>query len=240
MTEPDEPELALEEGEPEAEPKPTRRKKAKRRLPGAGPSRFRGVWITVAALYLVTVWLDGVGSTWPAKLTPRPWLYFSQVAALFVNAAPKVIDYRAEGWSCSDRRWTEVDVRPHFRIDADNKENRFQRALQFYRKNRNVMRALEDFIVARQNASGPRIGGVRFSSLRLDYPAPGQHVAPFEQRPVSSYSGEQKHDWYWTPKSRRMQRCGSEAGTSPTEKDDESDRPHDPSAPKDEGKELDP
>ena len=45
-------------------------------------------------------------------------------------------------------------MRPYFRIDADNKENRFQRALQFYRKNRNVMRALEDFIVARHNATG--------------------------------------------------------------------------------------
>jgi len=235
-----------DEIEPEPEPAPEKRKKAKRRLPGAGPSRFRGVWVAIAALYLVTVWLDGVGSTWPAKLTPRPWLYFSQVAALFVNAAPKVIDYRAEGWSCSERRWTEVDVRPYFRIDADNKENRFQRALQFYRKNRNVMRALEDFIVARQNASGSaRIGGVRFSSLRLDYPAPGQHVAPFEQKPVSAYSGEQKHDWYWTPKSRRLQRCGSEAagsgaGTSPADKDDESDRPRDQGAPKDSDKELDP
>jgi hypothetical protein len=243
----DEPEEA--EAQPEAEPKPTRRKKGKRRLPGAGPSRFRGVWIAVAGLYLVTVWLDGIGSTLPAKLTPRPWLYFSQVAALFVNAAPKVIDYRAEGWSCSERRWTEVDVRPYFRIDADNKENRFQRALQFYRKNRNVMRALEDFIVARQNASGStRIGGVRFSSLRLSYPAPGEHVAPFEQRPVASYSGEQKHDWYWTPKSRRIQRCGSEAagsgtgtGTSPSDKDDESDRPSDKGGgPKDTDKELDP
>ena len=238
MTESDEPER--EEPEPEPEPERTRRKKAKRRLPGDGPSRFRGVWITLAALYLATVWLDAVGSTWPAKLTPRPWLYFSQVAALFVNAAPKVIDYRAEGWSCSERRWTEVDVRPYFRIDADNKENRFQRALQFYRKNRNVMRALEDFVVARHNAGGARIGGVRFSSLRLDYPAPGQHVAPFEQKPVSSYSGEQKHDWYWTPKPRRMQRCGSEAGTGPGDKDDDSDRPRDQGSPKDSDKELDP
>ena len=73
----------------------------------------------------------------PRRSTPRPWLYFSQVAALFVNAAPKVIDYRAEGWSCTEHRWIEIDVRPYFRIDADNKENRFQRALQFYRKNRN-------------------------------------------------------------------------------------------------------
>lgn len=226
--------MSEEETETEAEPRPEKRKKAKRRLPGAGPSRFRGLWITLAGLYLVTVWLDGVGSNWPAKLTPRPWLYFSQVAALFVNAAPKVIDYRAEGWSCSEHRWTEVDVRPFFRIDADNKENRFQRALQFYRKNRNVMRALEDFIVARQNASGSaRIGGVRFSSLRLDYPAPGQRVAPFEQKPLSAYSGEQKHDWYWTPSSHRAQRCKGEAASA-------GGVDHEDGTSKDDGKELDP
>ncbi len=237
----------MTDAETDAPDPPTeRRKKPKQKLPGAGPSRFRSVWVTVAALYLLTVWLDGVGSTWPAKITPRPWLYFSQVAALFVNAAPKVIDYRAEGWSCSEHRWAEIDVRPHFRIDADNKENRFQRALQFYRKNRSVMRALEDFIVARQNAVGPRIGGVRFSSLRLAYPAPGQHVSKFEQLPLSAYSGEQKHDWYWTPESRRAQRCGSDAassgpGMSPGDKDDDSDRPRDQGAPKDDGnKDLDP
>ena len=223
-------------------PAEQRRPKKKRKLPGESSTqaRFRGVWIAIAGAYLVTVWLDGVGSTWPAKITPRPWLYFAQVAALFVNAAPKVIDYRAEGWSCADKKWVEIDVRPYFRIDADNKENRFQRAMQFYRKNRNVMRALDDFIVKRHVAAKNSIGGVRFSSLRLPYPAPGEHVDPYEQRPLTSYASDLKHDWYWTPKSRRMQRCGSEAGTSPTEKDDESDRPHDPSAPKDEGKELDP
>ncbi|MDB4935558.1 MAG: hypothetical protein JWP87_2530 [Labilithrix sp.] len=218
--------------EPETREPETRTKK-KRKLPGEVSSRFRIVWITIAALYLATVWLDGVGSNWPAKIAPRPWIYFSQVAALFVNAAPKVIDYRAEGWSCSEHRWTEIDVRPYFHIDADNKENRFQRALQFYRKNRAVMRALEDFIVKRHNATGANIGGVRFSSLRLPYPPPGAHVAPFEQKPLASYSADQKHDWYWTPGSRRAQRCGRPEGPS---------EPRDDDAPKDDGnsRETDP
>jgi hypothetical protein len=214
-----------EQAEPETRAPETRKKK-KRKVPAAAPSRFRIVWITIAALYLATVWLDGVGSTWPAKVTPRPWLYFSQVAALFVNAAPKVIDYRAEGWSCTEHRWTEIDVRPYFRIDADNKENRFQRALQFYRKNRTVMRALEDFIVKRHNATGANIGGVRFSSLRIAYPAPGEHVAPFEQKPLSTYSGEQKHDWYRTPGSRRAQRCGHPDSSDGAR--DEDSAPKDP------------
>ncbi len=219
-----------DEADPDDHAKP---KPKKRALPGSGFSRFRGFWIAVAGLYLATVWLDGVGSTWPAKITPRPWLYFSQVAALFVNAAPKVIDYRAEGWSCTEHRWVEIDVRPYFRIDADNKENRFQRALQFYRKNRNVMRALEDFVVKRHNAASgaPPIGGVRFSSLRLPYPAPGEHVAPFEQRPLASYSADQKKDWFWTPTSRRAQRCGApqpdDAHDAHDAHDDDSDRPRD-------------
>ena len=244
-TEEADPEERDDAGELDApEPPRPKSKPKKRALPGAGPSRFRGLWIAVAGLYLATVWFDGVGSTWPAKVTPRPWLYFSQVAALFVNAAPKVIDYRAEGWSCSEHRWVEIDVRPYFRIDADNKENRFQRALQFYRKNRNVMRALEDFVVKRHNATSgtTTIGGVRFSSLRLPYPAPGEHVAPFEQRPLASYSADQKKDWFWTPTSRRTQRCGAPQPGDDTH-DDDSDRPRDAKdngKDKDTNKELDP
>jgi len=208
-----------------------RSKKSKRPKVVVAPelaSRFRSFWIVIAGLYLATVWLDGVGSTFPAKLTPRPWLYFSQIAALFVTAAPKVIDYRAEGWSCSERKWVEIDVRPWFHIDRDNKENRFQRALQFYRKNRTVMQALEDFVVKSNNASrNGSIGGVRFVSLRLSYPAAGERIAPYERLPLATYSGEQRHDWYWTPKPRRDERCGQHA--DPKDTADESDRP--PSSP---------
>jgi hypothetical protein len=204
----------------------------KRRVLAAAPtSRLRTwsriFWIGVAGLYLVTVWLDGVGSNFPAKVTPRPWVYFAQVAALFVSAAPKVIDYRAEGWSCSERRWTEVDVRPYFRIDVDNKENRFQRALQFYRKNRTVMRALEDFVIRRNNASGaPPIGGVRFASLRLSYPAPGEPVVRYERLPLATYTGEQRHDWYWTPSARRTELCGQHP--DPSDGADEGPKDTDP------------
>lgn len=184
-------------------------------------SRFAMVWVVVAALYLATVWLDGVGASTPRKLSPRPWLYFSQIAALFVNAAPKVIDYRAEGWFCADHQWKEIDVRPYFRIDEDNKENRFQRALQFYRKNRTVMRALEDYVTKRYNETHEvPIAGVRFSSLRLDYPPPGAHVSPFTHEPLTTYSGEQKHDWYFTPGSKRAAKCGDKV--APKEESDDA------------------
>jgi hypothetical protein len=216
---------------------PEKARKGTRRA--ARPARFRSAWIVIAGLYLATVWFDGIGSTFPVKVTPRPWLYFAQVAALFTTAAPKVIDYRAEGWSCADRRWVELDVRPYFRIDADNKENRFQRALQFYRKDRVVMRALEDYLLRRNTAvGGAQLGGVRFSSLRLPYPAPGEHVSAYEHHPLASYPSDQRHDWYFTPKSRRLERCGQLRDPAAA-RDDDSDRARAKDKDKDNAKDKD-
>jgi hypothetical protein len=132
------------------------------------------------------------------------------VAALFKSAGLMAIDYRAEGWSCSDRKWIEVDVRPFFRIDADTKENRFHRALQFYRRERKVMRALEDYVIRSHNAAAgrPTIGGVRFLSLRVPYPKLGDHVNRVERKPLEAYPEEMRHAWYWTPTSKRRERCG--------------------------------
>lgn len=167
---------------------------------------IRGILALVASAYLGTLWLDGVGSNLPAKMLPRPWVYFAQVAALFPYTSPVVIDYRAEGWSCSEHAWHEIDVRPWFPIDADTKENRFQRALQFYRTNRPVMQELEAYIVKHDPS---KIGGVRFSSLRIPYPKPGEHVNETTRKPLSAYPKEQRKAWYWTPNSRRAERCGT-------------------------------
>jgi hypothetical protein len=193
--------------------------------------RFKTTLIIVAFVYLLTVWLDGVGSNLPAKTTPRVWLYFAQIAALFKNAGMMAIDYRAEGWSCSERRWIEVDVRPWFRIDADTKESRFHRAMQFYRKERKVMQALEDYVLHSHNASGsrPTIGGVRFLSLRIPYPKLGDHVERVEHKPLSEYPNEMRHPWYVTPASRRRERCGDRAvppkdGGGPASRPEEDDR----------------
>ena len=186
----------------------------------------RGVVIALAALFLVTVWLDGVGSTWPQKLMPRPWVYFAQVAALFPHAAEVAIDYRAEGWSCADKKWVEVDVRPYFQIERDTKENRFERVLYFYRKERKVMRELEEYVVKRHNASStPRIGGTRFLSLRIPFPPPGGKAARWEHKPLASYPKEQRHDWYWTPRAKRVERCGAPKESNPGPDDEPSNPP---------------
>jgi hypothetical protein len=198
--------------------------------PSAWP-RARIALVAVAAAYLTTVWFDGIGSGWPSSLLPRPWLYFGQIAALFKYAGIKSIDYRAEGWVCAERRWVEIDVRPFFRIDRDNKENRFHRALQFYRRERLVMRSLDDYVTSQHNAveGRPAIGGVRFSSLRLDYPAPGERISRYERKPLASHSAAEKKSWYWSPKSRRTARCGepAEPGSAATSDDDASPSAHD-------------
>ncbi len=186
---------------------PKRTRRAEEPAPPFGPRRLALTFF--ALFYLVNVWLDGVGSNLPVRLFPRAWVYFTQIAALFRLAGAKAIDYRAEGYVCSERRWTEIDVRPFFRIDQDNKENRFHRALQFYRRERQVMRALEEFVITHHNAAGhPKIGGVRFSSLRVPYPRRGDHVEPYRRRPLAQYPDDVRHPWYWTPRSHRAERCG--------------------------------
>lgn len=188
------------------------------------PSTWRRNGLLFAsAIYLAVVWLDAVGSNLPAKLLPRAALYFGQIAALFKWAGEKQIDYRAEGWVCAEKKWVEIDVRPFFPLDADNKENRFYRAVQFYRRDRKVMRALDDYVVRRENARSDRkIGGVRFLSLRIPYPPPGSTIQPYARKELATYPEDQRHDWYWTPKSKRHERCGDRSPAPP--KDDEDDR----------------
>ncbi len=192
--------------------------------PGRRPwSWKRSILLATAIIYLGTLWLDGIGSTLPSRTLPRPWVYFAQVAALFKNAGIMSIDYRAEGWVCSEKKWVEIDVRPFFRVDADTKENRFHRALQFYRHERKVMRALDEYVTKSANAHGDKkLGGVRFLSLRIPFPKPGEKVTPYERRPLSEYPDEQRHNWYWSPKSMRIERCGSADAVPRDDEEDEA------------------
>jgi hypothetical protein len=171
--------------------------------------RVRTALVSVAFVYLVTLWLDAVGSNIPTRYMPRVWVYFAQIAALFKRAGAASIDYRAEGYVCASGKWTEIDVRPWFALEAGTKENRFHRVLQFYRAERKVMRELDEYVVTQQNAgSGSKIGGVRFSSLRLPYPKLGDEVRPYERKPLSEHPESVKKAWYWTPASKRRERCG--------------------------------
>lgn len=113
----------------------------------------------LAGAYLAGVWLDGVGSTLPSHLLPRVPNYFLQVAALFPRAATMSIDYRAEAWVCADRKWEELDTRPYFPLDPDDKENRFQRVMHFFRQDETTMHALDAYLVER-HASGKGLDGI--------------------------------------------------------------------------------
>src|SRR5689334_15473649 len=78
----------------------------------------------IAAAYLALVWLEAVrtGVTASRLGLPQPLVYFTQVAGLFPRAAKHAVEYRAEALLCGEREWIEIDVRPFFPIDADNKE----------------------------------------------------------------------------------------------------------------------
>jgi hypothetical protein len=151
----------------------------------------------LAGAYLLGVWLDGSGTGIPASVLPREANYFVQVAALFPFAALTSIDYRAEGFVCKEGAWMELDTRPYFPIDPDDKENRFNRVMHFFRENRRTMTALDSYLVENHNSAAHEdgirrdlaIGGVRLLSLRIPLPSPGDRLdraGPFRPIPKSS------------------------------------------------------
>ncbi len=169
----------------------------------------------LAAAYLASVALDGAGCSLPSHVLPRPALFFTQVAVLFPRAAHATIDYRAEAWVCSRRQWVELDTRPYFPIDPDDKENRFNRAMHFYRENRTTMRALDLYLVRSHDEQpgddgidpGERIGGVRMLSLRIPIPEVGSSFERYRRYPLAHYPETKRHHFYHTPASVRARRC---------------------------------
>ena len=168
----------------------------------------------LALIYLAGVFLSGTGSPLPARVLPRALAYFTQISRLFPHALTTVIDYRAEGYLCEGARWVEIDVRPYFPIDADDKESRFQRVMFFYREDRTTMRALEAYLMERHNGGSgedgaPRtaIGGVRLLSLRIPFARPGEPEQRYRRRPLGDYPEDERKIWYYTPAARREERC---------------------------------
>jgi hypothetical protein len=175
----------------------------------------------LAVAYFVVVWTEAAKSGTAAKwLRVAPVAYFTQIAALFPGAARHAIDYRVEGYRCRDKAWVELDVSPWFPIDADNKESRFYRAIHFYgdqHPHRQTLRALDEFIVshvdsdaidaAAQGRGGDPIGGVRFVRLHVPFGAPGDGSARYARKPLSEYPADERKDLYYTPESKREERC---------------------------------
>jgi hypothetical protein len=174
------------------------------------PPRFRRVLTVVAGIYALFVWMDAAGLNLPDKILPLPVRFFMQEAALFPDAARDSIEYRAEGWRCDLGRFEEIDVRPYFPIQRDDKESRFYRAMFFHRRQRKVLEALDQFIVKEHNRANPeaRIGGVMLLSLRIPIPPPGTPEPRYQRLPLTDYPQEvERKYWYVTPTGERTQRC---------------------------------
>jgi hypothetical protein len=147
--------------------------------------------------------------------------YFAQIAALFPGPTHHSIDYRVEGFRCRDKAWVEIDVSPWFPIDADNKEGRFYRAIHFYgdqHPHRQTLRALDEFIVthydgdivdaaSRGQGGGDPIGGVRFVRLHVPLGTPGDGSPRYQRTPLSEHPADERKDLYYTPESKREERC---------------------------------
>jgi hypothetical protein len=189
--------------------------------PSPKTSTVAGIALRVlAAAYLAGVWLDGSGTTLPSRVLPHTLNYFLQIAALFPRAATKSIDYRAEAYVCREHAWTEIDTRPYFRVDAEEKENRFHRAMQFYREEATAMHALDAYLVDAHGSGGhddgvphdAAIGGVRLMSLRIPLPKPGDALERVRRKPLADYPEDERHVFYHTPKSTLRERCRAAGG----------------------------
>jgi hypothetical protein len=173
---------------------------------------------TTAAVYLASIALDGAGCSLPSQVLPRAVAYFTQVSVLFPRAAHATIDYRAEAWVCSRQAWIELDTRPYFPIDPDDKENRFNRTMHFLRENRETMHELDRYLVWNHDlhpgddgiAPGERIGGVRVLSLRIPIPPVGSAFERYRRHPLSYYPESERKYFYHTPDSVRARRCASD------------------------------
>lgn len=182
----------------------------------------------LAVLYFAGVFFEAAKSGTSAKYLGKalgneagaPFAYFTQLAALFPGAARHAIDYRVEGYRCRDKTWVEIDVWRWFPIDAGNKENRFYRVMHFYgdaHPHRQTLRALDEFLVSRYDADlvdaasrgqpGDPIGGVRFVRLNVPFGQPGDGSPRYERRPLATYPDDQRKDFYYTPESKREERC---------------------------------
>lgn len=160
----------------------------------------------LAALYFVA--LVRHPPQWPGL---RVAGFFTESTCLFPRANVASTDYRLDAWSCSDRRWTPIDPRAYFPIEASDKESRFQRFGYFYQRNKPSLEALDAWIAARHPAVSDglagAIGGIRLVRWTRAIPEVGTPIAPYVYRPLDKLPPDQRKDLYNTPAPTRRARC---------------------------------
>jgi hypothetical protein len=185
---------------------------------GVGPSWFRRLLVPLSCVYLLEFALGSNGRGIVGSFLPSA-RFFMQGACLFPEAQDAAIEYRVEAWSCARDRFEELDYRPDFPMHSEDKESRFVRAANFYRQNRQVMHALEAFLITRHNERVARgdqlslpgaIGGIRLLSLRIPFPSPGQAVERYRFRPLTEFPESFRKTWYHTSASRQQRWCAGE------------------------------
>ena len=143
--------------------------------------------------------------------------FFTTSTCLFPSADRYAIDFRIDGWSCSDKKWKPLDPRAYFPIQADDKESRFQRFSYFYTmgggdRMRESMHALEAYIEQfhpeRDDGLAETIGGIRLSKWTHPLPPPGDDVKKYIYEPLEVPPAKERKDLYYTRESERRAKCG--------------------------------
>lgn len=173
---------------------------------GPGPVWLRRMLVVLAVLYYIALVKRVPDGRWT-----RPIGFFTSATGLFTSSAVYKISYRLAAWSCSERKWLPLDVRAYFPIRAEDKESRFHRLSHFYKYNKTVLHALDDFVSKRHKSVDDgvtgSIGGVRLFQTLSPIPLPGSRVERFVFEPLAPIPTDGIRDLYYTPGSERKARC---------------------------------
>ena len=177
---------------------------------GVGPRWFRGALAGLATLYGVALLVHP-----PNRGVLRPLAFFTSATCLFPRADRYATEFRLAAWSCDTRAWEPLDPRPYFPIEADDKESRLQRLAYFYKANRTVMRALDDYLVAhhdgRADGVAGAIGGIRLVEDRRELPPVGEAFPRYVFDPRAPLAAPDpahpEREPYHTPGRLHADRC---------------------------------